>query len=380
LKIPATLQPLIDATQRAPSTLLQQLKVGQTLSAKVLDQMQPGLVRLQLASTILLARSRVALEPGTRLSLEVTKPFPLPELKILRPLSRREISQAVVRSALPKQLAPAEVRSGLDRGQFGRAEKTDAVVRQFAAIQRGAGVHIEQLTPGQVKRAVTASGLHHEARLVSPRPTTAQPATPTVDAKLQLLQLLGELRGLLSDASQPRQAPERPLDSNATNPRTPAGGDSLILRLLRLVEGSLSRIQLQQAASLPQDDPQRQAWQLDLPIHLNDEVQDAMLRIEREGSSEADPDQATWAVNLTFAFDTIGSLQCRIALAGERLSSTFWCEQAETQRKIEQRLPQLRAAFEAQGFEVVHLAGIVGQPDEPLIAVPMPDSLLDERA
>jgi hypothetical protein len=107
---------------------------------------------------------------------------------------------------------------------------------------------------------------------------------------------------LLSDASQPRQAPERTPDSNATNPRTPGGGDSLILRLLRLVEGSLSRIQLQQAASLPQDDPQRQAWQLDLPIHLNDEVQDAMLRIEREGSSEADPDQATWAVQSHVCF------------------------------------------------------------------------------
>ena len=217
-------------------------------------------------------------------------------------------------------------------------------------------------------------------RSVGPLAPLARIGGQAVEAALQLLQLLGELRGLLSDASRPRQGPERTPDGNATNPRTPGGGDSLILRLLRLVEGSLSRIQLQQAASLPQDDPQRQAWQLDLPIHLNDEVQDAMLRIEREGSSEADPDQATWAVNLTFAFDTIGSLQCRIALAGERLSSTFWCEQVETQRKIEQRLPQLRAAFEAQGFEVVHLAGIVGQPDEPLIAVPMPDSLLDERA
>ena len=37
-----------------------------------------------------------------------------------------------------------------------------------------------------------------------------------------------------------------------------------------------------QAAALPQDDGQRQAWQLDLPLHLADETQDAMLRIERE--------------------------------------------------------------------------------------------------
>ena len=39
-----------------------------------------------------------------------------------------------------------------------------------------------------------------------------------------------------------------------------------------------------------------------------------------------------------------------------------------------------REAFEAQGLEVVHLGGVLGEPTEPLISVPVPDSLLDERA
>ena len=86
------------------------------------------------------------------------------------------------------------------------------------------------------------------------------------------------------------------------------------------------------------------------------------------------------AINLAFQFDTIGTLQTRIALAGDRVSATFWSEREGTYRRIEQRLPRLQEAFEAQGLEVVHLAGVLGVPAEPLIRVPKPDNLVDERA
>ena len=41
MKIPATLQPLIDATQRSLPSLLQQLRIGQTFPARVVEQVQP---------------------------------------------------------------------------------------------------------------------------------------------------------------------------------------------------------------------------------------------------------------------------------------------------------------------------------------------------
>jgi len=375
VKIPLTLQPLIDATQRQPSALLQQLKIGQTLSAKVLDQLQPGLVRLQLASSVLLAKTGVALTPGSRLTLEVTKPFPLPELKILRALSRQEVREAVARSALPRQLSPAEVRSTARAlADAVTTLKTGDALRQLNTIQRDAGIRVEHLSPARVQRAVHSSGVLHEARLA-----TQPGAIPATDVKLRLLQLYGDLRPLVgTEAARPR-GNEAPGDT-AVAPQRDAAGHSLILRLLRLVEGTLSRIQLQQAASLPQDDPQRQAWQLDLPLHLNDDTQDAVLRIAREPSADPAMEDPTWSFNLSFRFDTIGTLQCRVTLAGERLSATFWCEQVGTQALIERRLPGLREAFEAQGFDVIHLAGIVGDPDDALVPIPLPDGLLDERA
>ena len=81
---------------------------------------------------------------------------------------------------------------------------------------------------------------------------------------------------------------------------------------------------------------------------------------------------STWAVNLAFQFDTIGTLQCRIALAGEHVSATFWCERSATHERMEKRLPVLRQAFEAQGLQVIRLAGVLGAPPEPLIKVPIP--------
>ena len=195
------------------------------------------------------------------------------------------------------------------------------------------------------------------------------------DTKTRLLQLLGMLT---SDAKvQPKHAPPPGMEQPAI--ARDAGGDSLIGRLIRLIEGSIARIQLQQAAALPVDEGPRQVWQFDLPIQLPDETHEMMLRIERDAASDDADNPATWAVNLAFQFDTIGKLQCRVAMAGERVSATFWCDRASTHAQMERRLPVLQEAFEAQGLEVVHLAGVMGDPPEPLLKVPMPDVLLDER-
>ena len=66
MKISTTLQPLIDATRREVPALLKQLRVGQILQARVLGEPQAGLLRLQIATTELLARSRVSITPGKR--------------------------------------------------------------------------------------------------------------------------------------------------------------------------------------------------------------------------------------------------------------------------------------------------------------------------
>ncbi len=372
VKIPATLQPLLDTGHRELPSLLKQLQVGQILPAKVLAELKPGLLRLQLAATELLARSEVRLAAGTDLRLEVIKGQPLPELRILREPTSPDLREQAARFAIARQLPATEVRQALTalKARPLPGPLTEAV-RQLGTVLQEAGIRPTQLTAEQLRQAVNLSGLFHEARLAAGLPI--EPA----DTKTRLLQLLAMLKG----NAAVEQRPATPPPAGDPTTRTPgSAGDSLLNRLIRLVEGSVARIQLQQTAALAIDDSQRQAWQIDLPIHLPDDTDDLMLRIEREASRGDTGGEAAWAVKLAFTFDSIGTLQCRIALAGERVATTFWCEQADTSRRLEQRLPSLRDALEAQGLEVVHLAGTLGVPPAPLMPVPMPDQLLDEHA
>jgi hypothetical protein len=371
VKIAATLQPLLDASRREVPSLLKQLQVGQILPARVLAEVQPGLLRLQIAATALLARSQVSLAAGTPLRLEVVRPGPMPELRILNEAGRPDARDALVRSALARQLPAADVRQGIAtlRTQPLTATQSEAL-RQLASVLHVAGVDPVRADAAQLRRAVALSGLFHEARLAAG--AAAEPA----DLKAQLLKLLATLKGGTGQVQQPGGPP----DGEAAAPSRDASADSLLNRLIRLVEGSVARIQLQQTAALPVDESQRQVWQFDLPIRLPDETDDVALRIEREDGREGASGDVGWAVNLAFDFDTIGTLQCRIALSGERVATTFWCEQANTGQRLQRRLPALREGLEAQGLEVVHLAGVVGEPADPLIPIPMPDTLLDERA
>jgi hypothetical protein len=403
------LQPLLPAGRGAIPALIQALQPGQLLQGRVNAQVEPGLLRLQVGASELLARSNLQIAEGTRLTLQVVSKTPIPELRVVQPMAPPDPKLKLLQHAMARAIPPSEVRQAIAaiRQQPLTAEQA-RVVRQFEQILQSHAVRPERASPEAVRDAIRQSGIWLEPRLLGRAPApaslagtslagTARPAAgqppppvpamlllptpdgPVPDTKLQLLQLLQLLRtdpargGRRADAAAPA-------DTTGGSGARPAP-DSLLARLVRLIEGSVARIQLQQTAALQVEDGLRQAWQFDLPIRLPDENHGAMLRIQREpGDSTPGAAQPTWSVNLAFDFDSIGRLQCRVALSGERVSTTFWCERPDALARLEPRLPRLRAALEAQGLAVVHLAGVLGEPPEPLIRVPRADGLLDERA
>lgn len=396
------LQPLLPAGRSEIPTLLRTLQLGQLLQGRVTAQVEPGLLRLQVGNSELLARSNLQIADGTRLTLQVTRKAPLPELRVIQPTPPPNPKVRLLQQAIARALPPSEVRQAIAtiRQQPLTAEQA-RVVRQFEQILQSHAIRPERVTPEAVRNAVRHSGILHEPRLLLrppsqaatpvdgrvPPPTTGSPAPVPLplpppealppDTKLQLLQLLQRLR---TEPVRDGRRPDTAVADGAPGSGTRVSLDSLLARLVRLIEGSVARIQLQQSAALQTDDSQRQAWQLDLPIRLPDEEHGAMLRIQREPADTAPGSQPSWSVNLAFDFDTVGRLQCRVTLSGERVSTTFWCERDDALARLEARLPRLRAALETQGLEVVHLAGVLGQPPDPLIRVPRPDGLLDERA
>ena len=376
MKIPVNLQQLLPLATAKTTPLLQQLKVGQVLQARVLGQVQPSLVRLQIATTELLARTPVALDAGTRLRLSVMQTGPQTILRILHdaPATRPPQREQVVRHALPRQMSSQQVRAAITemRSSASTPRQHEAVSR-FSAILNDAAVKPGQLTATAIRHAVSASGLFHEARLAAQSAATAAP-----DLKLSLLKLM---RTLTAD-TQPRGAGNKlaPQDNAEGTQSRSGSADSLIQRLVRLIEATVSRVQLQQAASLPAEDTSRQAWQIDLPVTTGEGAEDLAMRIEHDEEAGKTGGGAGWSVNLVFDFDTIGRLQCRVGLNGDRVATSFWCDDSVTHARLEQRLPTLEQALQAQGLEVVHLSGAVGEPREPLLRIPLPSSLLDERA
>jgi hypothetical protein len=206
--------------------------------------------------------------------------------------------------------------------------------------------------------------------------------------------LSDELRAVLRQvAASSSRLPDAKADPTVLSPPpqpggTPAGQSNVTLlveRLLGLVQGALARVQTHQAASLPADGQDRPVWQFELPLTLAGRAEDLWVRIERHApESESNADRHApppgWTVTLKFDFAEHGGVQARIALAGSRVSSTFWCQQPETERRFSAGLTVLQTALQRAGLDVAELRSILGQPAEPL-DLPVPASrLLDTRA
>jgi hypothetical protein len=143
------------------------------------------------------------------------------------------------------------------------------------------------------------------------------------------------------------------------------------------VEGALARIQLNQLASLPQDDGARLCWQLELPLRLGQELHDWGIRVERDatggGRGEA---AASWTVRLAFDLEPLGPVQVRVRLEAGGVSGTFRAERGETVGLIDGRLDLLRRRLEAVGLEVTGLSslrGLVRPPTPSFRDVPLVD-------
>lgn len=375
MKIPLTLQPPSLAAQPQVQSLLQQLRVGQVLQAKVLAQVQPAVIKLQIATTELLARTPVTLEPGTRLRLEVMQREPQPALRILN----REQSplpparDRVMRNAMPRQQLPIVTRQALqDLRAVASTQRQAEPIERAIRILSDSAVKPAQLTAGGIQRALTASGIFLETKLLS---ATLQAAP---DLKLDLLKLLRTLtdrsRVVAADGKAAVDDAQYPSNSRS------AGNDALLTRLVRLIEGAVARVQVHQAAALPVEDNARQVWQIDLPVQTDDGTDDIALRIERDDEAGKSAADGSWSVNLVFDFDTIGKVQSRIGLNGDSVAVSFWCASDSAHNRLQQRLPVLERALKAQGLEVIHLSGAVGEPEDPSFRGTARSTLLDERA
>jgi hypothetical protein len=154
--------------------------------------------------------------------------------------------------------------------------------------------------------------------------------------------------------------------------------------LQQQVDSALSRVKLNQLASLPQERQQLPEWLVELPVRRGEDAIDVWsLRIRREGGQgdeDADGNRPGWTVMLAFDLPGLGPVQARVSLNGERdISTRFLSEQGEPLRRLTEHLPQLRARLEQSGLVVNELDVKRGRLREPTTPAPT-GPLLDDRA
>jgi hypothetical protein len=247
------------------------------------------------------------------------------------------------------------------------------LINRIGTVLENSANRNEMASPPLLRKIIQESGLFMESRLAAGQSTGS-------DLKSNLLLLLLHLRGQLEEFALPDQrgvvAEERAQASSLE-----AGISKLLTQLLRQTEGGLARLQLNQLASMPAEEGNRQVWQFDIPVRHPDGFDGFQLKVEREQAHGKGKDaRYRWRVALHFDLEPLGPVQAQITLMGEEVSALFLTERKESAAVIEQHLSSLDRTFSQAGLKVAHLAAKKSGKVLPESPNSFPHKLLDEKA
>lgn len=243
----------------------------------------------------------------------------------------------------------------------------DAVVASPAG---GAGAAPAAAGEGEAAVAVllkaVVRGLEIAGSLTATRPSEAGEAAAALAA-------LGPERELRPPPPRRGQAP-RGQAALAAETVGAGGVEGLGRRALERTEGALSRILLEQFATLDRraDDPARPAeaggrreWTTEIPIATPAGTGVVQMTVERDGGRSRDaatPGAAGWRVSFSLDVEPLGPIHARIGLVGEKLSIGLWAERPDAASRLGDDVGRLQGALEAAAIPVesIHLA--TGRP------------------
>lgn len=374
-----------------------------------LNSVLPNLpAQLQVDISQLNAAQRT-MQPGDKLLLEILKLQPLSV--IVRPAPDIDINQ-LQRQLLPQLLTPPAKLTALltpvsDRNI--QQQIQPAINQLLQALPQPQALQ----NAGLLQQAIGQSGIFLEQQLASKLPVsqdfkanllTLAAALKTAlqssdippgkanllptEVRQQLVQLLSQpqhlqqlpahIPGLLSSAGKtPTQlilqlltghSALPPLQSAQTLPPMTAAAQNLpipaqfaelarLQLLLREVEGTLARVQLNQLSMLREPDansPTSQVWLTDVPVRDKQQLQWLQLQIERRKNAAADAEQGDdhWQVTLNLETLTLGQLQAAIRLQNNQLQVILTAQSLTTLNLLEQDLDWLHEKLTALDLTV----------------------------
>ena len=144
--------------------------------------------------------------------------------------------------------------------------------------------------------------------------------------------------------------------------------DNIVATLAKLTLSSLSRLQLHQLASLPQnqDSQTSQSLSLELPVLHQDQVHLFQIQIREEEAQQnkEESKEKIWKINLAFDIDPLGPIHIQLTMLGESASATIWAEQKNTVDFTHSHLGILTESLKDIGLTVTQIDCLRGSPPE----------------
>jgi hypothetical protein len=162
-------------------------------------------------------------------------------------------------------------------------------------------------------------------------------------------------------ASLSAQAPAAPTIAPDTPPHESAE------RLLVATDGAIARTTLLQAASLPDQQPQRidptQRWTFEVPFATPQGTAVAQFEVSRDPQgAKSDRQLPTWRARFSLDVEPMGPVHALVALAGSRASVTLWAERHATAALLNDNAALLNDALRAAALEPAECLFRVGAP------------------
>ncbi len=395
-------------------------QVGQVLQATVVKQASPQNLVIQIGNQQLQADSTVNLPIGQKLELRVSQlgVKPILQARILSPtpptLNTSQITATtqpnrpvatdvainnILKQALPKQTSMATLLANLAwlNQPASNTLPIPVIILDIAKQLINQLPSKQQFSnSGQLKQNILNSGIFLESKLKqlssdktaqalhignATRPTNK----PPTDLKLSLLRLLGAIQQITRAADtttlknplnlaspQPLPFTPPPLRGSTPQPQSQANANLagltnlplLLLELGKQVESSLARTQLHQAASLPSSEQSPTNLAFELPIRNNGQIDifDIVINEQDKENQDEKDGKDQWGISLAFDLKGLGPVHAKLRMIDNKISTTFWAENAETTQLFNQNLENLRQRYHQAGLESSELCCYPGTP------------------
>ena len=373
MEIRRTLLALVGRTGPVPQNgqPLPPLQPGQRLEAWVTARQSATQVVLQVEGKKLVAETALPLRVGDRLSLEVVdNRGKIPQLKILE--QGASFTLQTLRSALPRQEPLIQALRFLAATRGTEPAPPCSVTDRLAALITTLPQRSDLVHPQRLRQAIRQSGLFYEANL-----SPAAPAPGSLDLKFQLLQLARLIGHPPAGAFPKNRPPATPPAGQEVPVANPAAGapESVSAK----VSAALSRLVLNQLASLPAPEHPALLWHLELPLRNGDQLEPFKLTIEEERTKTAAGRSSTqWSVWVEMAPPRLGNLRIKLTLRQNQVSAYLWSESPRTRALFQRHLETLGQNLRARGLETDRIQTLKEPPQSPPPLPVSDEPLVDE--